>query len=268
MRRLLLLQELEDLVRRRAVVLDLHRVAPSRWVAQRIDLRPRARLAGLVRADAEVAERDGFLRLLLRAHDPLERGIARLVDRVGDGDHRGQGRLDHVVAELGLPLAAHLPVLVGELGDLRDQRPLQPVGDRGPEHGAIGVVCLLAEEHEVGALALERGREHAAGGDEVRACGALVADEQDPVGAHCEGLAHGLERALRPKGNDHDLTVAGGISQFQRLLDRMDVELVQRPLAGAVEPLRLRIEPPLGGRFGHVLGANGDLHAARTLPRA
>ena len=47
-----------------------------------------------------------LLRLLLGAHDPLQRRVARLVDRVGDGDDGRQRRLDHVVAELGLPLAA------------------------------------------------------------------------------------------------------------------------------------------------------------------
>ena len=56
--------------------------------------------------DAEVAERERVLRLLLRAHDPLQRRVARLVDRVRDGDDGRQRRGDHVVAELGLALAA------------------------------------------------------------------------------------------------------------------------------------------------------------------
>ena len=54
--------------------------------------------------DAEVGERERLLRLRLRAHDPLQRRVARLVDRVRDGDDGRQRRLDHVVAELGLPL--------------------------------------------------------------------------------------------------------------------------------------------------------------------
>ena len=60
---------------------------------------------GLRRVDAELGERDLLLRLLLRAHDPLQRRVARLVDRVGDGDDGRQRRADDVVAELGLALA-------------------------------------------------------------------------------------------------------------------------------------------------------------------
>ena len=52
----------------------------------------------------EIGEGDDLLRLLLGAHDPLERRVARLVDRVGDGDDGRKRRLDHVVAVLGLAL--------------------------------------------------------------------------------------------------------------------------------------------------------------------
>ena len=53
-----------------------------------------------------VAGGDLLERLLLRAHDRLERRVARLVDRVADGDDGGQLDLDGVVAVLGLALAA------------------------------------------------------------------------------------------------------------------------------------------------------------------
>ena len=86
-------------------------VAAGGRVVQRHDGRARAGLAGLLGRHAEVGERERLLRLLLRAHDPLQRRVARLVDRVRDGDHGGQRRLDHVVAELGLALAARLAVL-------------------------------------------------------------------------------------------------------------------------------------------------------------
>ena len=58
--------------------------------------------------DPDVGERDGLLRLRLRAHDPLERRVARLVDRVRHGDDGGERRGDHVVPELRLALAREL----------------------------------------------------------------------------------------------------------------------------------------------------------------
>jgi hypothetical protein len=42
-----------------------------------------------------------------------------------------------------------------------DDRASEPISDRGPEDGAVGVARLLAEQDEVHALALERGRERA-----------------------------------------------------------------------------------------------------------
>jgi len=48
---------------------------------------------------------DSLLRLLLRAHDPLQRRVPRRVDRIGDRNNSRQRRPDHVVAVLGLPLA-------------------------------------------------------------------------------------------------------------------------------------------------------------------
>ena len=101
----LLRQERDDLLGGAAVVLDLARVAARRRVGEREHLGARALLAGLGGVEAEVAERELLLRLRLRAHDPLERRVARLVDRVGDRDDGRERRADDVVAELGLALA-------------------------------------------------------------------------------------------------------------------------------------------------------------------
>ena len=176
----------------------------------------------------------------------------------------GQRRLDHVVAELGLALAAHLAVRVLELGDLRDQRALQPVGDRGPEHGAVGVVRLLAEEDEVGALALERGREHAAGGDEVRAGGGLVARRarrgRRPSRAPCAS-----PRAPSPGPSETITTSPSPAASFSfsasstafasNGFSAPSPERSSRFVEGSMRRV--------GGRLRDVLGADGDLHAGR-----
>src|SRR5439155_24054830 len=77
-------EEVDDLPRRVAVVLDLARLATRRRVADRQDAGARARLAERARVETEVGAGKRLLRLLLRAHDPLQRRVARLVDRIRD----------------------------------------------------------------------------------------------------------------------------------------------------------------------------------------
>ena len=77
-----------------------------------------------------VGRRAASRRLLLGAHDRLDRGQPGVVDRVGDRDHRRQRRLDQVVAVLGLALRPDAAALELELGDLR--RPAAAAGGRRP----------------------------------------------------------------------------------------------------------------------------------------
>src|SRR5260370_618681 len=49
------------------------------------------------RVDARVREAERLYRLLLRRHDALERGVARLVNLLDHADHRGKRGLDLVV---------------------------------------------------------------------------------------------------------------------------------------------------------------------------
>ena len=82
--------------------------------------------AGVVVADAVgldpgVGDALRLERLLLRAHDRLQRRIARLVDRVADRDHGGELDEHGVVAVLGLALAAQRAVLDVDLDHLRQR---------------------------------------------------------------------------------------------------------------------------------------------------
>ena len=191
---------------------------------------PEPRVADEAGLDPDVGERDGLLRLRLRAHDPLERRVPRLVDRVRHGDDGGQRRGDHVVPELGLALARELRSVDRQLGDLGDQRPAEPVGHGRPEHGAVRVAGLLAEEDEVRLLPLERGRERSARGEQVRAGRGVVGDEQCTVGAHRERLAQRLHRLLGAERDDDDLASVR-VLQPERLLDGVHVRRVEHAFA-------------------------------------
>src|SRR3954452_24949522 len=92
-----------------------------------VDLR--ALGADLRRVEAGVAGADLLERLLLGAHDRLQRRVARFVDGVADGDDGGQVDLDGVVAVLGLALAAQAAVRDVHLDDLRQRGHLDVVGD-------------------------------------------------------------------------------------------------------------------------------------------
>ena len=150
-------------------------------------------------------------------------------------------------------------VLEAERRDLRDQRPAEPLRDRRPQHGAVAVARRLAEEHEIGALPLERPGERARRPEQVRPGGRLVRDEHGAIRPHRERLAQRVDGLLGPERDEHDLA-ALRLLDPERLLDGVEVGRVERRLAGAVEPLRGRVDPLVDGRVRHLLDADGDLH--------
>ena len=171
---------------------------------------------------------------------------------------------------LGLALSAHRAVGELERRDLRDDGPPEPLRDRRPEHGAVAVVRGLAEEDEIGALALERPRERRGGPEEIGSGRSVVADQHRAVGAHRERLAQRVHRLRRPERDEDDLA-ALRLLQAQRLLDRVEIRGVERRLPRAIEPLRRGVHPLVDGRVRHLLHADGDLHRAglyRRHPRA
>src|SRR4029077_19002403 len=80
------------------------------------------------------------------------------------------------------------------------------------------------------------------------------------VGAHRKRLPQRVGGLLRAERDHDDLGVRVTL-QAQRFLDRVRVEVVQRPPAGAGEPLRAGVEPRMPLR--DVFHADRDLHAAR-----
>src|SRR6266508_391917 len=239
-------------------------LAPGRRLAYRVDLRARAGLADLLGAKSEVGGRDRVLRLLLRAHDPLERGVAGLVDRVGDGHDTGKRGLDDVVAVFGLALDLRLAVRQLEARGLGDDREAQTIGDSRPEHGAVGIGRLLPEDDEIRAFALDGLCERAARRDEVGAHERVVRDVHGSVCADRQGLAQRVGGLRRAHQEGDDLPVPFLLADAQSFLERVGVEIVQRPRNAAIEPKGVRIHSLRRRRVGHFLHANHYFHGAFT----
>ena len=134
------------------------------------------------------------------------------------------------------------------------------VGDRGPEHRAVRVARLLAEDDQVRALALEHGGEGARGGDEIGAGRGLVGHEHRAVRPHGQRLAERVEGARWPERDEDDLPVSLRLLDAQRLLDRLCVELIQRPLARAVQSPGSGVDALMDSRIGDFLDTDRDLH--------
>ena len=240
-------------------------ISPGLLRGRRVDPEDRGArslLADLVGLDADVAGGALVELLLLRAHDRLERRVARLVDGVADGDHRGELHVHGVVAVLGLTLAAELAVLRVDLDHLGQRRHLQVVGHHGADRVALAVIRLLAQQHQVGRLGLEHLGERVAGGAHVGAGQRIVGEVHRAVGAERHRLVQRAEGGLRAHGHGDDLVDVHGtaLANLHGGLDRVRVERVQVLLAGAVEALGTRVHALLDGGVWNLFYEDADLH--------
>ena len=206
-------------------------------------------------------------RLLLRAHDRLERRVARLVDGVADRDHGRQLDLDRVVAVLGLALAAELAALDVELDHLGQRGHLQVVGHDRADRVALAVGRLLAEQDEVGRLGLEHLRQRVAGGGHVGPGERVVGQVHRAVGAERHGLVERAAGLRRGHGHGDDLVDLrrAALANLHGGLDGVGVELVERGLARAVEAPRAWVHALLDCCVGHLFDEDADLHESFSL---
>src|SRR5437763_137799 len=224
-----------------------------------VDLRALAAApAGL---DARVGRGERVERLLLRAHDRLERRVARLVDRIADGDDGRQLDLDGVVAVLRLALTAQLALLHLEVDDLGERGSLEVVGHDGADRVALAVVGLLPEQDEVRRLLLQRLGQGVAGGRDVGTGERLVGEVHGAVGAERHGLVEGAQRTLGAHRDRHDLLDGdvAALLDLHRRLDGVRVERVQVLLPAAVHAPRRGIDALLDGGVRNLFDQDANL---------
>ena len=203
---------------RRALLGALHRASTRRP----------ADLAGV---DADVGERPGLQRLLLRRHDPLEGGVAGLAGLVGHREHQRRGRADHLGGGVAVALDPDLLALALDHRAQRDLREVEALGQHRRDHRAGRVGRGHAAHHQVDrrllADLLDRGRPAPARCEVVGAGDRVVDDVDALVGAHLQRLLDRVGGVLGTHGQrgDRDLLAVGLLLELQRLLDGVLVEL-------------------------------------------
>jgi hypothetical protein len=232
------------------------------------DLQPRAGAADLAGVEPEVGRGERRDLFLLGRHDPLERGIARMIDAGLDLQDGGEGHAGDLV-DAALHLAGHLDRLAALLQldahDQPDVRQAEPAGEHRAGAAVADVVGLRAGEHEIEALPLHRGGKGAAGGEGVAAQEGGIGKVDGARRAEGERLAQRLFDALRPEAEHHHLA-AGLLGELEPLLQSVFIALVddERQVLFLQPPaVAADAQPGLG--VGDLLDADGDLHAEISL---
>ena len=128
---------------------------------------------------------------------------------------------------------------------------------------ALAVVRLLAQEHQVGALALERLGQRVAGRSHVGPSQGLIAEVHRAVGSQRHRLVQRAHGALGPHRDRDDLLHgdAAALPDLHRRLDGVGVVGVEVPLPAAVHAPRRRIELLLHRGVRDLLHQHAYLHS-------
>ncbi len=141
------------------------------------------------------------------------------------------------------------------------------LGDDGANRVALAVVGLLAEQHKVGALALERLRERVAGGGHVGARDRGVGEVHRAVGAERDRLVQRAHGALGAHRDGDDLIHRDGAALFDLHggLDGVGVVGVEVLLPAAVHAPRRGVDALLDGGVRNLLNQDANLHSVDLL---
>ena len=216
----------------------------------------------LTGVEAEVGDRHLVDGLVLRRHDPLERGVAGLDHTRGHADHRGQRGLDLVEALLGLALDGDLAVTDLDVLGEGERRPPEHLGDLRRDGAGVPVGRLGGGDHQVDAAGpLDRLGDHLGRRQRVGAGERVVGDEHGPGRTHGQRGAQARDLAVGRHRDQDDLATAGLLGQLERHLDAVGVGVVEDELARAVEGV-VAAEAAGDGRVRDLLHADCDVHSS------
>src|SRR3989441_11650481 len=200
---------------RRHVALDDAPGRPGRQRFQRDD----AELRGFG-GDPEVGGLEILDLLLLGAHDPFERRIARLVQALLGREHRRQREIENLQAALDLaPDADARAVDVDRfLHDPGGAGPAEQVGELSRDRAHVVVDRLAPAEDELGRLLLGDRGQRPRGGEGVGLGQGRIVHVDGAVAAHGQTRAQCLLGPLRAQGDGDHLGLSALFLDAQRLL--------------------------------------------------
>src|SRR5213593_1742516 len=241
---------------------------PGRARRQRLEV-PHAELRRAGR-EPEVAGLHVLDLLLLRAHDPLQRRITRLVEPLLGGEHRRQRNVEDLEPALDLTARAHgLRVGVDRLfHDPRRARPVEHLGQLRADGAHVVVDGLAAAEHKRRLLLLDHGGQRLRGGQRVGAGPRGIVEMNRAIAAHRQRRAQGFLHAIGAERDRDDLTLTALFLDSQRFLDREFVVGRDDPRdPRGVDGLRVATaDLDLGGGVRDLLDGDDDLH--EVAPRS
>src|SRR3989442_321000 len=243
----------------RHVALDDAPGRPGRQRFQRDD----AELRGFG-GDPEVGGLEILDLLLLGAHDPFERRIARLVQALLGREHRRQREIENLQAALDLARDADaLAVDVDRfLHDPGGAGPAEQVGELSRDRAHVVVDRLAPAEDELGRLLLGDRGQRPRGGEGVGLGQGRIVHVDGAVAAHGQTRAQCLLGPLRAQGDGDHLGLSALFLDAQRLLHG---ELVVRGHdpgdPGGVDRPRVGTDLHLRRRVRHLFDGHQDLHA-------
>src|ERR1700694_5820962 len=204
--------------------------------------------------------RFGLERLLLRGHDSLQGRIARGVETLVDGKHRGQPKLHDLLRAFELSLGGSLSVGDIQRRDRRHASKAQELSRHRADNSIRGIGRHLSEENQIVCARFQLLGECLCYGKSVK--GHLVGLELDTaVGSHAQSFPNRFLYNVGAKRNDRNLAASILFLQLERGLDgprgeviyvEFEPSLIERGVVSADLEADIHVRNPLD--------AHGNLH--------
>ncbi len=216
----------------------------------------------LIRGQAQICKFFDLQRLLFGLHDAGQRGIARIPHRVGaaEGDQCRKLGLHLQFRPFNGPVDHH-PAVRHLHGHRQSQMGnTQEFGHHDAHLVLVVIHRPMAAENKIkGGLLEDRGQDPGLAQGIATLRGRIV--HQDAViGAHSQGRAHRLHRALGPQAENGDFCPLA-VLEAQSRLHRILIVRIDDPFEVArVDGLAVRVDPDHRFRIRHLLQQDCNIH--------